>query len=164
MTRVSGPSISLYSLYLNIQSSHTLDPRQAVILTFYIFIWHTDHIVIMFCLSPCFCICAFYDILPLTQTLDTSSPSHMTWLETGDDPPKAGFLPVEGGAWLISWRGQYSGLELWAPSLICLGPAWTPAIRQCLVQADVALKILISLPSLVFVSSWFAQTIACHPD
>lgn len=152
MTRVSGPSISLYSLYLNIQSSHTLDPGQAVILTFYIFIWHTDHIVIMFCLSPCFCICAFYDILPLTQTLDTSSPSHMTWVETGDEPPSAGFLP--GGRSLTDLMAG-SVFRPRATSAISdlSGPAWTPAIRQCLVQADIALKILISLPSLMFVSS-----------
>ena len=83
----------------------------------------------MFCLSPCFCICAFYDILPLTQALDTSSPGRMTWLETLILPPRLDFSRQR--AELGGRRGQYSGLEPWAPSLIRLEPAWTPAIHQC---------------------------------
>ena len=79
--------------------------------------------------------------------------------------PSLGLIsPGRGRSWA---RGQYSGLEPCSaqprPSLIRLCPPGHRPYINDLVQADIALKILISLPSLVFVSSWFPHTIACQP-
>ena len=160
MTRVSG---CLYSLYLSIQSSHTLDRAGASchldILYFYLAHGsYCDHVLLV---SLFLHLCILWHIASHTNSWYFLPKPHDM---AGDVPPSAWFLPAEGGAGLgvsiqASSHAQPSLGHLWS---VCGPPGHRPYIND-LVQADIALKILISLPSLVFVSSWFPHTIACQP-
>ena len=125
MTRVSG---CLYSLYLSIQSSHTLDRAGASchldILYFYLAHGsYCDHVLLV---SLFLHLCILWHIASHTNSWYFLPKPHDM---AGDVPPSAWFLPAEGGAGL-GVSIQASSHAQPRPSLIRLWPAWTPAIHQ----------------------------------